>query len=233
MAKHNKSQAEQNTTSKRNRNFRDLFKFRRSGKKSLPSSNVGSDGAHKSDGAMGVMGSDNNPGVPQPQGTTMHADNQAAVTNPANTGANYGGTVETAAGMPLKTVIAAEATPVNMPASNRPPAHDLNDQPSAPPDLLTLADINNESKMSPVRKAALQTWKSLHKLTEVIEPFLEGTPFKGPVSVFNVISSAAESAMDNKEQMEKLSGDIMDYLQIINEALLKGIAKDQCTKFAG
>jgi hypothetical protein len=38
--------------------------------------------------------------------------------------------------------------------------------------------------------------------------------------------------MDNKEQMEKLSGDIMDYLQMINGALLKGIEEDRCTKFA-
>ncbi|KIK53564.1 hypothetical protein GYMLUDRAFT_250268 [Collybiopsis luxurians FD-317 M1] len=233
MAKHNKSQAERNTTSKRKRSCWGLFKFRRSGNESPTPMNVRSNSAYKNNSGMTVMGSDNNPGLTQPQGTTMHADNQAAVNNPANDGANYSGTIETAAGMLPKTVIPPEATPVNMPASNESPAHEFDNQTLVPPDLLTLADINNESKMSPVRKAALQTWKSLHKLTEVIEPFLEGTPFKGPVSVFNVISSAAESAMDNKEQMEKLSGDIMDYLQIINEALLKGIAKDQCTKFAG
>ncbi|KIK53591.1 hypothetical protein GYMLUDRAFT_250293 [Collybiopsis luxurians FD-317 M1] len=242
MAKRNKSQAERNTTSKRKRSFWDLFKFRCSGKKSPPSSNVGSDGAHKSDGAMAVMGSDNNPGFTHPKalnfdviididpaitgvnysGTietaagmlpktvipsnmlldlaTMDADNQVPVTNPANTGANYGGTVETAAGMPPKTLSPA----VNMPASNEPPAH--GDQTLAPPDLLTLADINNESKMSPVRKAALQTWKSLHKLTEVIEPFLEGTPFEGPVSVFNVISSAAELFAFSSNGFKVISG---------------------------
>jgi hypothetical protein len=40
-------------------------------------------------------------------------------------------------------------------------------------------------------------------------------------------------ALDNMEQMEKLSKDIADYLRIINTALLKGIEEDQCKQFAG
>jgi hypothetical protein len=58
--------------------------------------------------------------------------------------------------------------------------------------ILTVDDVDSESKMSSVRKASLEIWKTLHKLTEVIEPLLDGTPFKGPVSLFNAISKAAE-----------------------------------------
>jgi hypothetical protein len=60
------------------------------------------------------------------------------------------------------------------------------------PGSVTMADLNDESKMSSVHKAALVTWKTLHKLSEVIEPWLDGTPFKIPLSIFNMISTAAE-----------------------------------------
>ncbi|KIK53567.1 hypothetical protein GYMLUDRAFT_1025348 [Collybiopsis luxurians FD-317 M1] len=69
------------------------------------------------------------------------------------------------------------------------------------PGSVTIADLNDESKMSSVHKAALVTWKTLHKLSEVIEPWLDGTPFKIPLSIFNMISTAAEATLDNKENM--------------------------------
>ncbi|KAF5357453.1 hypothetical protein D9757_011603 [Collybiopsis confluens] len=70
--------------------------------------------------------------------------------------------------------------------------------------------------MSGVCKAFVEGWKGLHKVTEIIEPLLEGTPFKSPITVFNMISTAAETSIDNQDKMQQLFGDIKDYLEIVD-----------------
>ncbi|KAF5375325.1 hypothetical protein D9757_009658 [Collybiopsis confluens] len=86
--------------------------------------------------------------------------------------------------------------------------------------------------MSGVCKAFVEGWKGLHKVTETIEPLLEGTPFKSPITVFNMISTAAETSIDNQDKMQQLFGDIKDYLEIVDEALLQGMQKNRGSKFA-
>ncbi|KAF5382393.1 hypothetical protein D9757_009797 [Collybiopsis confluens] len=86
--------------------------------------------------------------------------------------------------------------------------------------------------MSGVGKAFVEGWKGLHKVTEIIEPLLEGTPFKSPIAVFNMISTAAETSIDNQDKMQQLFGDIKDYLEIVDEALLQGMRKNRGSKFA-
>ncbi|KAF5366662.1 hypothetical protein D9757_012768 [Collybiopsis confluens] len=86
--------------------------------------------------------------------------------------------------------------------------------------------------MSGVCKAFVEGWKGLHKVTEIIEPLLEGTPFKSPITVFNMISTAAETSIDNQDKMQQLFGDIKDYLEIVDEALLQGMRKNRGSKFA-
>ncbi|KAF5374038.1 hypothetical protein D9757_010074 [Collybiopsis confluens] len=86
--------------------------------------------------------------------------------------------------------------------------------------------------MSGVCKAFVKGWKGLHKVTEIIEPLLEGTPFKSPITVFNMISTAAETSIDNQDKMQQLFGDIKDYLEIVDEAILQGMRKNRGSKFA-
>ncbi|KAF5372434.1 hypothetical protein D9757_009930 [Collybiopsis confluens] len=100
-----------------------------------------------------------------------------------------------------------------------------------------IAQGQNESHgklpvMSEVRKAFVEGWKGLHKVTEIIEPLLQGTPFKTPITVFNMISTAAETSIDNQDKMQQLLQDIKDYLEIVNKALTQGMRKNQGIKFA-
>ncbi|KAF5382400.1 hypothetical protein D9757_009813 [Collybiopsis confluens] len=91
---------------------------------------------------------------------------------------------------------------------------------------------NSEPAMSLLRKAFVEGWKGLYKVTELIEPLLEGTPFKTPITVFNMISTAAETSIDNQDKMQQLFADINDYLEIVDEALLQGMRKNRANKFA-
>ncbi|KAF5382386.1 hypothetical protein D9757_009816 [Collybiopsis confluens] len=91
---------------------------------------------------------------------------------------------------------------------------------------------NGESTMSQVRKAFVAGWKGLHQVTELIEPLLEGTPFKTPLVVFNTISKIAETSIDNQEKMRQLFQDIKDYLEMVDEALMQGMRKNRAHGFA-
>ncbi|KAF5348407.1 hypothetical protein D9757_014482 [Collybiopsis confluens] len=93
-------------------------------------------------------------------------------------------------------------------------------------------ESNGESTMSQVRKVFLEGWKGLHQVTELIEPLLEGTPFKTPLVVFNTISKIAETNIDNQDKMQQLFQDIKDYLEMVNEALMQGMRKNRGHGFA-
>ncbi|KAF5345507.1 hypothetical protein D9757_014304 [Collybiopsis confluens] len=93
-------------------------------------------------------------------------------------------------------------------------------------------ESNGESTMSQVRKVFLEGWKGLHQVTELIEPLLEGTPFKTPLVVFNTISKIAETNIDNQDKMQQLFQDMKDYLEMVNEALMQGMRKNRGHGFA-
>ncbi|KAF5366901.1 hypothetical protein D9757_011398 [Collybiopsis confluens] len=90
-----------------------------------------------------------------------------------------------------------------------------------------IAQGQNESHgklpvMSEVRKAFVEGWKGLHKALHSRPPSL----------VFNMISTAAETSIDNQDKMQQLLQDIKDYLEIVNKALTQGMRKNQGIKFA-
>ncbi|KIK50576.1 hypothetical protein GYMLUDRAFT_439664 [Collybiopsis luxurians FD-317 M1] len=212
----NKSNPASTTPNRKRDRVREFFKFSRERSKSPAPSYASTGMKFQAATAMGAQSQDGN---------------EPASTDPASAIAKVGGTGEVQSQVQPNTIIGDDT---NAGHGNIAAKKDISNQPyPVLSKILTAEDIDNEPKLSSVRKASLEIWKTLHKLTEVIEPLLDGTPFKGPVSLFNAISKAAEMALDNMEQMEKLSEDITDYLRIINTALLKGIEEDQCKRFAG
>ncbi|KAF5382362.1 hypothetical protein D9757_009820 [Collybiopsis confluens] len=96
----------------------------------------------------------------------------------------------------------------------------------------TRDQTSGKSVISQIGKLSLAVWQGLHHVTEVIEPLLDGTPFKAPVTVFNTISSAVETSIDNEAKMKEVFNDVTDYLKMIDNALLRGnIRKIQCHSF--
>ncbi|KIK53422.1 hypothetical protein GYMLUDRAFT_936945 [Collybiopsis luxurians FD-317 M1] len=140
-----------------------------------------------------------------------------ALGDPASAGASFSAAGEMESKAQPKSVRHSETNAAQSNGS----ANDLNQYKAT-------ANVNDKSKTPPVPdlKAVFQTWKTVHKLTGAIQPFLQFTPFHGLIFIFNVMSSAAE------EEIEKLLRDIKNYFQILNEALLKGIEVDQITNSA-
>ncbi|KIK53556.1 hypothetical protein GYMLUDRAFT_1025293 [Collybiopsis luxurians FD-317 M1] len=211
MAKHNKSQGQGNSKPKRKRDrFLDLFKFNRQGSRSPTLSSASSAGV----------------------GTNVEGMTQADISGLAR---GQGDISSPASDSEVQFNIPTTETVINTARENM---HALNEpmasanQMLESPGSVTIADLNDESKMSSVHKAALVTWKTLHKLSEVIEPWLDGTPFKIPLSIFNMISTAAEATLDNKENVKELFHSITEHLTIVEDALLQRIADDQCISFA-
>ncbi|KAF5382361.1 hypothetical protein D9757_009823 [Collybiopsis confluens] len=96
----------------------------------------------------------------------------------------------------------------------------------------TRDQTSGKSVISQIGKLSLAVWQGLHHVTEDIEPLLDGTPFKAPVTVFNTISSAVETSIDNEAKMKEVFNDLTDYLKMIDNALLRGnIRKIQCHSF--
>ncbi|KIK53572.1 hypothetical protein GYMLUDRAFT_250274 [Collybiopsis luxurians FD-317 M1] len=144
-----------------------------------------------------------------------HAENEPPPsTDPASAIAKVGSTDEVQSQVQPNTVIGDEtnAGHSNIPAKN------IGNQPNPMSSkILTVDNVGSESKMSSVCKASLEIWKTLHKLTEVIEPLLDGTPFKGPISLFNVISKAAEGL--KRINASSLLGEVVLFIVKINAEL--------------
>ncbi|KAJ7150705.1 WD40-repeat-containing domain protein [Mycena filopes] len=69
-------------------------------------------------------------------------------------------------------------------------------------------------------KPAKLAWHGFKLVAKHISAFLDGTPFKLPVAVLNVIIDTADAVIDNKESMANLLLPIGERLQIFSTSLL-------------
>ncbi|KAJ7720468.1 hypothetical protein DFH07DRAFT_784405 [Mycena maculata] len=80
---------------------------------------------------------------------------------------------------------------------------------------------------STIKKNAKLAWHGFKLVAKDVEEFLDGTPFKIPVAVFNKIIESADAVIDNKESMAELLLPIGQRLGIISKELMsKRLPKD-------
>ncbi|KAF5343678.1 hypothetical protein D9757_014530 [Collybiopsis confluens] len=96
--------------------------------------------------------------------------------------------------------------------------------------ISTSAADNVLSAVEHIAQGQNESHGKLPVMSEVRKAFVEG--WKDPITVFNMISTAAETSIDNQDKMQQLLQDIKDYLEIVNKALTQGMRKNQGIKFA-
>ncbi|KAJ7627057.1 hypothetical protein FB45DRAFT_1029417 [Roridomyces roridus] len=63
-------------------------------------------------------------------------------------------------------------------------------------------------------------------LAKKVEPFLDGTPFKIPLSVLNSFIDLAATVSDNKGTLAALLRQLADTVDVVNEAMGKATSDD-------
>ncbi|KAJ7111940.1 quinon protein alcohol dehydrogenase-like superfamily [Mycena epipterygia] len=128
---------------------------------------------------------------------------------------------------PDDTVTIEDASDPPLPVESAPPATAALNPPGA-----------REQRPLPsiMKETAELAWHGIKLAAKNAEPFLDGTPLKIPIAVFNKLIETADAIIDNKESMAQLLLPIRQRLAIVKEELTqKHLPEDiepSCTRFA-
>ncbi|KIJ53753.1 hypothetical protein M422DRAFT_775760, partial [Sphaerobolus stellatus SS14] len=78
-------------------------------------------------------------------------------------------------------------------------------------------------------------WRGVELLLKNVEKFLDGTPFKTPISVLNILIDVGNAVVDNKSDLKNQVTRTVNRLDIVNNASVKaevGAVKDRLLAFA-